>query len=73
MRIRNLILLCLLAFVSGCGTRVVYVRPQDPVRLRAEVKAAAVWVRDGKGEWTPGTVTLPEGGYYVQDPGEEPR
>ena len=59
---------------SGCGRRVVFVRQQQTVRLAKDVKASIfVPVKEsGRTKWVDGgTVTLPAGGFYVQDPGEE--
>ena len=54
---------------GGCFTRTIYVPDGAPVRLRKPIKKAAVWVRDGKGKWVEGTVTLHEGWYALPDPG----
>ena len=60
-------LLLSLGFVQGCGTRTVYVRDGTPLRL-AKDTPAEVWVD----KTTKGTVVLPEGGYYLNDPGMKP-
>lgn len=62
-------LLLLAAMLGGCGARTIYVPTGDPVRLRAPVRGAKVWVLDKDGKPTAGTMDLPEGWYCLPDPG----
>ena len=55
--------------LSGCN-HTVYVQPGEPVRLRETVRSVKVWVLDENGKPTAGVMDLPEGGYYLPDPGE---
>lgn len=57
--------------LSGCGTRVVYARATQSVRLAETVKAR-VWVKGADSKWVRGDnrVELQDGGYYVPDGGE---
>jgi len=60
---------CLLVaalLVGGC-VRTVYVPSGEPVRLRATIPAAKVWVLDASGTPTPGTMDLKEGWYVLPD------
>jgi len=57
----TLLLLCIPAFLTGCGTRTVLVPHGEPVRLRKSIKNVPVWAADSKGVEVPGKVTLPEG------------
>lgn len=51
---------------AGCaGSRTIYVKHGDPVRLRETVRGARVWVLDAEGKPTPGEVDLPEGWYCL--------
>ena len=63
-----LVVACL-AVASGCQ-RTVYVPTGEPVRLRATVRAAKVWVLDANGQAIAGTMDLPAGWYCLPDPGE---
>jgi hypothetical protein len=69
-RIQSLILLSLSVCASGCGTRVVYVRDGQPVRLAGPVKVK-VWVpgKDGVPVKSDNEVGIPEGWYALPDPG----
>ncbi|MGD0093244.1 MAG: hypothetical protein ABSE73_25295 [Planctomycetota bacterium] len=70
LRIASLILLLLSVCTSGCGTRVVYLQPGEPVRL-AEPVQAKVWVPDKSGVQvkSDNAVEVPEGWYVLPDPG----
>lgn len=52
----------------GC-TRVVYVPPGEPVRLRETISDAKIWVMGQDGTPVAGVMDLPEGWYVL--PGEE--
>ena len=65
--------LLLIACATGCGTRTVYIKPGDPVRLRKTISGAEVWAQDKDGKWVAGSVDLSEGWYVLPDPGEEPK
>ncbi len=56
---------------SGCGTRVVFVPPGEPVRLREPIPKAKVWVMGADGVPVAAKCTLAPGWYVVGDPGEE--
>ena len=56
-------------YLSGCGTRTVYVPSSEPVRLRSPLKKVKVWVADKDGKEIPGEVDIPEGYYCLPDPG----
>jgi len=47
----------------------VYVPAGEPVRLRATIPAAAVWVFDAHGNPVAGVMDLPAGWYCLPDPG----
>lgn len=56
--------------VTGCWPpRTIYVPHTVPVRLRETIPKAKVWVKDADGKPVPGRMDLPEGGYYLSDPG----
>ena len=60
-------LLCVSACLSGCGgTRTVYVRDGEPVRL-AEPVVARVWVADKDGKEVLSRMEIPEGWYALPD------
>lgn len=63
-----LTMLCISVSLTGCGTRTVYVRAGDPVRLARTIPAAEIWARDSAGVWTRGRVDLQEGWYCLSDP-----
>ncbi len=65
-------ILCASVCLSGCGTRTVYVRGSEPVRLRQDLKRVKVWVAAKDGKEIPGVVDIPEGYYCLPDP-EDPR
>lgn len=44
----------------------------EPVKIRATIKRAPVWVIDKDGERIPGRMDIPEGWYALPDPEEEP-
>lgn len=71
MRILLAALTMLLAALSGvgCGTRTVYVRDGDVLRLRQDVESVRVWVYDAAGDPLPSRATLREG-WYVGPPPE---
>jgi len=54
--------------VSGCGLRTVYVSDGEPVRLRATIHNAQVWVLDAAGKPVAGRMDLPEGWYCLPVP-----
>lgn len=66
-------LLCLMAaggtlgMLQGCGTRTIYIKNGEPVRLRQTIPKVKVWVTDKNGKETPGTVDLPEGWFSLPD------
>lgn len=67
----SLILLCVIACCSGCaGTRTVYIKDGNPVRIRKTIPQTEVWVQDGTGVWIEGKCDLPEGWYALPDPGK---
>ena len=58
---------------AGCvGTRTVYVRDGEPVRLRETVRRAKVWVLDADGQPIAGVMDLPEGWYALPVPQDDP-
>jgi hypothetical protein len=63
--------LLLSAWLSGCGTRTVYIRDGEPVRIRKAITNAAIWAKDARGADIPGEMTLPEGWYALPDPGKK--
>ncbi len=64
------VLLCVL-FLSGCGTRTIYVPHGEPVRLRETIHGAKVWVKDQNGNTVAGRVDLLEGWYCLALPAED--
>ena len=56
--------------LSGCN-RTIYVPSGEPVRLRETVRSVKVWVLDMDGKPIPSVMDLPEGGYYLADPGAQ--
>jgi hypothetical protein len=72
-----LIVACVLPLVlTGCGggspfTRTVYVPHGTPVRLRATIKDAPVWVKDAEGRIVAGRMDLPEGWYALPVPTDD--
>ena len=69
-KILSPMLLWLGVCASGCGTRVVYVRDGQPVRLAAPVNVK-VWVpgKNGVPVKSDNEVGIPEGWYALPDPG----
>ena len=72
-KIPSLILLSLLVWLPSCsvfGTRVIYVKDGQPVRLAETVKAK-VWVPDKDGKLVKGDnrIEIQEGWYALPDPG----
>jgi hypothetical protein len=64
------ILLWLSVSAIGCGgTRTVYVKDGEPVRLRKTLHKVPVWVLDKDKKEIPGEVDLQEGWYALPDPG----
>lgn len=59
--------LCATACLLGCGTRTIYIKAGEPVMLRQTVKGAKVWVKDAKGNLTPGILDLAEGWWCLED------
>ena len=60
------LLLCAALLVAGCaGTRTIYVPNGQPVKLRATIPQAQVWVLDESGKPTAGVMDLPEGWYCL--------
>jgi len=57
------LVLCLT--LTGCFTRTIYVPHGEPVRLRATIENAKVWVLDSNGNAVEGTMDLPEGWYSL--------
>ena len=57
--------LLLTVFLSGCGTRTVYVPDGAPVRLRETVRNARVWVLGKNGKPVAGEMDIPEGWYAL--------
>jgi len=51
--------------LTGCFTRTIYVPHGEPVRLRATIENAKVWVMDANGKTVEGTMDLPEGWYSL--------
>jgi len=68
-RSKTALLLLLLASVccAGCGTRVVIVKPGDPVRLREPLRNVKVWAYDGKGQLVPGVADEIGAGWWCID------
>lgn len=64
-----LVIVLSLLSVSGCWWRTIYVPHTVPVRLRQTLRNVKVWVKDADGKPVPGRMDLPEGGYYLSDPG----
>ena len=62
--------LCVL-LAAGCGTRTVYTKSGEPVRLRQDVRNVKVWVMGADGKPLPSKMTLPEGWYALPMPGDE--
>lgn len=66
-KIPMLLLICGSVCLTGCGTRTIYVKSGDPVRLRETVRAK-VWVFDKDGNAVESTLDLPEGWYCIDLP-----
>jgi hypothetical protein len=62
-----LLLICGIAFSLGCGTRTIYVKKTDPVRLREKLYGVKVWVFDKNGNAVAGVLDLDEGLYVLSD------
>lgn len=58
-------------FMSGCFTRTVYVPEGEPVRLRATIKDAPVWIKTESGKTVKGKIDLKEGWYALSLPGKD--
>jgi len=66
-----LVLLCAgLPVLGGCA-RTIYVPDGEPVRLRATVKHAKVWIMGQDGKPVAGVMDLPEGWYALPMEPEE--
>lgn len=63
------LLILLSVCVSGCGTRTIYLKTGEPVRLRQEVRNCKIWVYDKDGNMVASEMDLPEGWYCLPDPG----
>ena len=63
-------LLCIV-FLTGCGSKTVYVAEGEPVRLRETIRNAKVWVMDAGGKPTAGKMDLPAGWYCLPVPDGE--
>ena len=60
------------ACLSGCGTRVVFVKDGDPLRLAQPLKNIKVWVKGADGKWVLGRAeVIPEGWYCIGRPAEK--
>lgn len=59
-----------LVCLTGCATRAILVPPGEPVRLRATVRRAKVWVADKNGQEIPAVTDLPAGWFALPDPGD---
>ena len=57
-------------FLTGCGSRAIYVPHGEPVRLRQTIRGAKVWVMDANGKPTAGKMDLPEGWFCLPDEDE---
>jgi hypothetical protein len=58
--------------LPGCvRTRTIYVPHGEPVRLAETLEDVEVWTVDADGKPVKGRMTIPEGWYAVDDPGEE--
>ena len=68
-RAMRLCALVWLTLCAGCGTRTVLAPAGEPVRLRAAIPRAPVWVKGADGRPVAGEMTLPEGWYCLPDPG----
>ena len=62
----NVIWLIPTVFAAGC-LRTVYVPDGDPVRLRAPIRRARVWVREADGTVSAARMDIPEGWYALPD------
>ncbi len=68
---RMLVVLGIILILPGCfGNRTVYIPSGEPVRLRETIKNAKIWTLDKDGKPVAGRMTLPEGWYCLEDPGE---
>lgn len=65
-----LLSLAAVLLTSGCFTRTVYVPAGSPVRLRQQVKVKC-WAYDKDGKPVAGTMTVPEGWWFVEDAEQE--
>jgi hypothetical protein len=74
MRHQTILLTLLIAATTGCSafTRTIYIHDGTPVRLRATIRGAMVWIKDADGQVTPGRMDLPEGWYALPLPPEPP-
>jgi len=61
----------LAVFLSGCSARTVYVPDGTPVRLRATIRSAKVWVLGEDGKPVAGEMDIPEGWYALPVGGDE--
>ena len=64
------IVLCML-FITGCGSKTVYIPEGEPVRLRETIRNAKVWVADANGKPTAGKMDLPAGWFCLPVPNED--
>lgn len=62
-----LALLLVLAALSGCATRTIYVPHGQPVRLREKLEGVKIWAFDKDGVLVEGEMDIPEGWYCVPD------
>ena len=68
---KNSLILIVVLILPGCfGSHVVYIPSGEPVRLRETIKNAKIWTLDKDGKPVAGRMTLPEGWYCLEDPGE---
>ena len=63
-----LLIAAVIVLAAGCGMRTIYVPDGTPIRLRATIRGAKVWVLDADGKPVPGRMDLPEGWYCLPVP-----
>jgi hypothetical protein len=65
---RYVLIAIVLAVLTGCTPRTIYVPTGEPVRIRRTIEDAKVWVLDADGKIQAGAMDIPEGWYALPDP-----